>query len=112
MAPFLYTICSKLRSNPSLGHPELFHEQAAQRKGLAKHLMNMLELIGRRAGVSELVMSVPNSPECGKDIAAFLGSGLSGWATDDLSTVAPKTARAIEEVRVSFTCLVNCFVDS
>ena len=74
--------------------------------------MTMLELIGRRAGVSELVMSVPNSPECGKDIAAFLGAGLSGWATDDLSTVAPKTARAIEEVRVSFTCLVNCFVDS
>ena len=111
MAPFLHTICSKLRSNPSLGH-DLLHEQAAQRKGLAKHLMVMLELIGRRAGVSELVMCVLNSPECCKDITAFLGSGLSGWATDDLSTVAPKTARAIEEVRVSFTCLVNCFVDS
>ena len=54
--------------------------EAAKRKGLAKHLMTMLELIARRANMSEIVAPVPNSPVLAAAVTAFFESGMKGYA--------------------------------
>ena len=54
--------------------------EAAKRKGLAKHLMTMLELIARRANMSEIVAPVPNSPVLAAAVTAFFESGIKGYA--------------------------------
>ena len=58
-----------MRSSPACkGLPFLFvydvHvSEQHQKCGLGKHLVTMLELIGRKANVNELVASVPNADQ-------------------------------------------------
>jgi hypothetical protein len=44
--------------------------------------------------MAEMVLPVPNSP-LADGARAFFTRGLKGWAPDDLSSVAPKTSRAL-----------------
>jgi hypothetical protein len=49
-----------------------------------------------KAALYEMVMPIPNSP-LADDSKSFMLNGLKGWAEDDLSEVAPKTSRALDE---------------
>ena len=44
--------------------------------------------------MAEMLMPVPNSP-LADDARDFIASGLNGWASDDLTDIAPKTAEAL-----------------
>ena len=44
--------------------------------------------------MAEMLMPVPNSP-LADDARDFIASGLKGWASDDLTDIAPKTAEAL-----------------
>lgn len=99
-AHFRFTLHGELadcmEGQPCLFVYDLHVDEAVKRKGVAKHLMMMLELIARKANMDEMVVSMPNSPLTG-DSKLFMTSGLRGWAEDDLSEVAPQTSEALKD---------------
>ena len=99
-AHFRFTLHGELadvmEGSPCLFVYDVHISEGVQRKGLGRHLLTMLELIARKGNMYEMVMPVPKS-DLAEGATAFALGGLKGWALDDLSEVAPKTARAIAE---------------
>ena len=68
----------------------------ARRKGLGKHLMTMLELIGRRAGVSEMVVACPTPPRrAPPPPSSSTGSSTGPWTTSPPSPKVIGCSRSV-----------------
>mmetsp|Transcript_5567 Transcript_5567/g.10445 ORF Transcript_5567/g.10445 Transcript_5567/m.10445 type:complete len:384 (+) Transcript_5567:29-1180(+) len=89
-------LADSMEGDPCVFVYDVHVSEPLQRKGLARHLMTMLELVGRKASMSEMVAPLPNT-ELALGGKQFFEKGLKGWALDGLTEVAPKTAKALAE---------------
>jgi GNAT superfamily N-acetyltransferase len=89
-------LADEMEGDPSLFIYDLHVDEGFQRKGIAKHLMIILELIARKANMSDMLMPIPNT-ELADGAKLFMLDALKGWSEQDLSTIAPKTSKALRE---------------
>lgn len=89
---------------PSLFVYDFHIEEAAQRKGLGRHLVNLLQLIARKHGMSAMQMAVPE----GCDGMEALLENKCGFAIDEME-YATQTEEELEEDLANLTIWSKSF---
>ena len=83
-------LIEQMAGEPTLLVDDLYVAPAAQRKGVGRHMMQLLELIGRKQNMSHLMVALPHDLPS----APFFTAKLKGLVPNDAWRVPAATAAA------------------